>query len=260
LGHADRAAHALAEERPLAALLEVQDLCLSLGGKRILRGVRMTVQSGEVHALVGPNGAGKSSVAYALMGLSGYEPESGSICLEGGSLEGLSVHERARMGLSLAWQEPARFEGLAVREFLRAGASGGGDETLRKALNEVALDPDAYLDRLVDKGLSGGERKRIELASILVMKPRLIVADEPDSGIDVDALSRMFALFDSLRAQGTTVLLVTHSVEVMKHADRATLICCGQTVEEGPAERIRRYFTDRCIPCPYHDPREVEET
>ena len=243
----------------MTALLEVRDLCLTLDGKQILRGLTLTVQGGEVHALVGPNGAGKSSLAYALMGLSGYEPDSGSIRFDGGSLEGMSVHERARAGLSLAWQEPARFEGLSVRDFLQAAASDQGEDVLREALDEVALDPDVYLDRLVDKGLSGGERKRIELASILVMKPRMIVADEPDSGIDVDALSRMFALFDSLRAQGTTVLLVTHSAEVMKHADRATLVCCGQTVEEGPAARIRRYFTDRCIPCPYHDPREREE-
>ena len=243
----------------MTALLEVRDLCLSLDGQEILRGLTLTVQAGEVHAVVGPNGAGKSSLAYALMGLSGYEPDSGTISFDGLSLEGLSVHERARMGLSLAWQEPARFEGLSVRDFLGAGAADDGEEALRKALNEVALDPDVYLGRLVDKALSGGERKRIELASILVMKPRMIVADEPDSGIDVDALARMFDMFDSLRAQGTTVLLVTHSAEVMKHADRATLVCNGQTVEEGTARRIRRYFTGRCVPCPHHDPRQRKE-
>ena len=241
------------------ALLEVRDLSLTLDGQQILRGLTLTVRRGEVHALVGPNGAGKSSLAYALMGLSGYEPDAGTLSFDGRPLDGLSVHERARAGLSLAWQEPARFEGLSVRDFLGAGAADRGEEALREALEKVALEPAAYLDRLVDKGLSGGERKRIELASILVMKPRMIVADEPDSGIDVDALSRMFALFDSLRAEGTTVLLVTHSAEVMKHADRATLMCCGQTVEEGPAPRIRRYFEDRCIPCPYHDPRERRE-
>jgi len=241
------------------ALLEVRDLSLTLDGRQILRDLTLTVRGGEVHALVGPNGAGKTSLAYALMGLSGYEPDSGTLSFDGRPLGVLSVHERARAGLSLAWQEPARFEGLSVRDFLQAGAADKGEDALREALEKVALEPAAYLDRLVDKGLSGGERKRIELASILVMKPRMIVADEPDSGIDVDALSRMFALFDSLRAEGTTVLLVTHSVEVMKHADRATLMCCGQTVEEGPAERIRRYFEDRCIPCPYHDPREQRE-
>ncbi len=240
-------------------LLEVRDLRLALDGQTILQGLNLTVLRGEVHALVGPNGAGKSSLAYALMGLSGYEPEGGTIRFAGQSLAGLSVHERARLGLSLAWQEPARFEGLSVRDFLSAGAAEPGEDILRGTLAEVALDPDLYLGRLVDKGLSGGERKRIELASILVMKPRMIVADEPDSGIDVDALSRMFDMFAALRAQRTTVLLVTHSAEVMKHADRATLVCCGQTVEEGPAGRIRRYFTDRCVPCPHHDPRRRED-
>lgn len=242
------------------ALLKVDDLHLSMDGERILDGLSMDVERGVVHALVGPNGAGKSTLAYAVMGVQGYSPDSGSILFDGRSIGGLRMDERARMGLSLAWQEPARFEGLPVRDFLRAGAAEKTEQRLREALGKVALDPDRYLDRVVDDSLSGGERKRIELASILVMEPRLLIADEPDSGIDVEALRHMFELFESLRDNGTTVLLVTHSSEVMAHADTATLVCCGRTVEQGPAERIRRYFQDRCIPCPVHDrKRRLEE-
>jgi Fe-S cluster assembly ATP-binding protein len=239
------------------ALLEVSDLCVGLNGRQILSGVSLSVERGAVHALVGPNGAGKSTLAYALMGLPGYAPSSGDIVFDGRSLEGLSVDERARRGLSLAWQEPARFEGLTVRRLLAAGAEDDGEEALREALRQVALEPERYLDRFVDESLSGGERKRVELASILVMDPKLLVADEPDSGIDVEALRRMLELFDGLRGRGSTVLLVTHSAEVLKHADTATLICCGRIIEAGPAEEIVHYFADRCIPCPYHDAREL---
>jgi Fe-S cluster assembly ATP-binding protein len=241
------------------ALLDVRNVSLAIDGNPILRGLSLEVAPGVIHALVGPNGAGKSTLAYTLMGLAGYTPQQGEIVLDGERLNDLSVSERARRGLSLAWQEPARFEGLSVRSFLAAGAAEARDVDLRGALAKVALKPDDYMDRLVDSSLSGGERKRIELASILVMKPKLIVADEPDSGIDVEALRHMLELFDSLRHASTTVLLVTHSTEVMKHADTATLICCGRTVEEGPAEGIRRYFVDNCVPCPYHNPEESGE-
>jgi len=240
-----------------ALLLEVRDLSLSLDGKEILRDVSLAVRAGVIHALVGPNGAGKSSLAYCVMGLSGYGPQSGEIVFAGRSLAGLSVDERARLGLSLAWQEPARFEGLSVRQFLRAAARDAQESSLREALRKVALDPDRYMDRLVDATLSGGERKRIELASIVAMRPRLMIADEPDSGIDVAALQRMFELFEWLRREGTTVLLVTHSSEVMGHADTATLICHGRVVDEGPAAQIRRYFVDNCLPCPYEGAAEA---
>ncbi len=243
------------------ALLQVKDLTLSLNGQPILAGLSLEIEAGAVHALVGPNGAGKTTLAYAVMGLPDYEPDSGEILFDGERINDLPLEERARRGLSLAWQEPARFEGLPVREFLRAGREDKPEERLREVLQSVALDPDEYLDRAMDSGLSGGERKRIELASILAMGPKLMIADEPDSGIDVEALRRMFELFDHLPDDDTTVLLVTHSSEVMSHADTATLVCCGRTVEEGSAEKIRQYFTDRCIPCPVHDiTKRPEET
>lgn len=240
------------------SLLQVKDLAVEVDGNKIIRSLDMTVQAGTVHALVGPNGAGKSTLSYALMGLHGYSPSRGEIIFDGERINDLPVHERARRGLSLAWQEPARFEGLSVRRFLSAGAAEPGEGILHEALQRVALRPERYLDRMVDKGLSGGERKRIELASIVTMRPKLIVADEPDSGIDVSALEHMLTLFEWLCGNGTTVLMVTHSSEVMAHADTATLVCCGCTVEEGPASRIRRYFTDNCLPCPNRDAHEKE--
>ena len=240
------------------ALLDIDNLAVHVEGTEILRSLSMHVEEGTVHALVGPNGAGKSTTLYTLMGLHGYKAARGDILLDGDRINDLPIHERARRGLSLAWQEPARFEGLTVRQFLAAGAAEEGEGVLKEALEHVALDPARYLDRMVDESLSGGERKRIELASIVTMRPRLMVADEPDSGIDVAALEHMLRLFEWLCGNGTTVLMVTHSSEVMAHANTATLVCCGRTVEEGPASRIRRYFVDNCLPCPNHDAHEKE--
>ena len=234
------------------SLLQVQDLSLSIEGVPILSGVSLEVEEAQIHCVVGPNGAGKSTLAYSIMGLSGYRPDSGRVVFAGRDITDLPVDERARAGLSLAWQEPARFAGLSVRNFLAAGAVEKSPERLARALDRVALDPAQYLDRAVDRSLSGGERKRIELASILTMEPRLVVMDEPDSGIDIAALDKIFELLGELKAQGTSVLLVTHSSAVLQHADVGTLMCSGRVVDRADADKIGDYFITRCVPCPDH--------
>jgi Fe-S cluster assembly ATP-binding protein len=158
----------------------------------------------------------------------------------------------------MAWQEPARFEGISVRDFLSSGVANPREDQLREALNSVALDPDNYLDRMVDESLSGGERKRIEVASIVVMRPDLMIFDEPDSGIDVEALEAIFRLLATGGEGDITVLLVTHSREVLAHADVATLMCCGKAVDSASSEEIGRYFESKCIPCDIHNPDMVE--
>lgn len=231
------------------SILETRDLALDLGERRVLDHLSLEFWAGYVHAVVGPNGAGKSTLANAVMGLAGYGGFSGDILLAGESLRGLSVDERARRGVTLAWQEPARYEGLTVERFIGAGASDPSREHTGRALERVGLDPDRYLPRAVDRTLSGGERKRIELAAILTMDPRLVLMDEPDSGIDVDALEKIFAAIRRLKEKGTTVLLITHSPTVLKEADHAFLICCGRLMEKGPVKRISEYFGEKCLPC-----------
>ena len=103
----------------------------------------------------------------------------------------------------------------------------------------------------MDRTLSGGERKRIELASILAMKPRLVMLDEPDSGVDIEAIERIFAAIDQLKKEGTTVLLITHSPKVLERADHAFLICCGRLVDKGETARVMEYFSGKCLPCPH---------
>ncbi|MDI7274706.1 MAG: ATP-binding cassette domain-containing protein, partial [Anaerolineae bacterium] len=149
---------------PNQALLEVTNLHVTRDVRPILRGVNVSVAEGSIHAVLGLNGSGKSTLAYALIGSGGYAPEQGQIRFAGQDIIGLSISERGKLGLTLAWQEPARFEGLTVARYLGLGMRPLDEARMRKALIAAALDPDIYLDRYVDESLSGGERKRVELA------------------------------------------------------------------------------------------------
>ena len=241
-------------------ILDVQDLSLTLNGKKILDRLSIDFWQGHIHALCGPNGAGKSTLANTIMGLSGYTEIEGDILLEGVSLKGMSVDERARRGITLAWQEPARFEGLKVVDFLLAGATEKRRSRAARALQTVGLDPEKYLSRAVDKTLSGGERKRIELASILTMQPKIVLMDEPDSGIDVEALEQIFACLSTLKSSGTTVILITHSAAVLKQAEHAFLMCNGRLIDKGAVSRIYRYFEEKCLPCTHTNEPVGDET
>jgi Fe-S cluster assembly ATP-binding protein len=227
-------------------LLQVENLSLRRGGRDILFQVNLTVRAGEVHGLLGLNGSGKSSLAYALMGCADYLPEEGRIWFADLEITRLSISERAQLGLTLAWQEPARFEGLTVRAFLSLGLKTPDQESVRAALEAVALAPASYLGRRVDQALSGGERKRIELASILTMSPRLAILDEPDSGIDMLTLSDVESLIRRMPAHGTTVLLITHRDEMLRIADSASLMCQGSIVFHGTPMEVREFYGSRC--------------
>lgn len=230
-------------------ILTIDDLHLTLQGKKILRGIKMDIWAGHIHAIIGPNGAGKSTLVSTIMGLPGYTPDQGKIYFLGVDITSLPVYERARMGLTLAWQEPARFEGISVEKFILVGAKNKCHKRAEEVLEMVGLDPSKYLKRSVDKTLSGGERKRIELASLIAMEPKLILLDEPDSGIDFDALQKIFSLLQNLKQEGITVLLITHSLAVLNQADHAFLMCCGKVLDKGNVDRIASYFRNKCIPC-----------
>ncbi|MBN1550565.1 ABC transporter ATP-binding protein [bacterium] len=239
------------------AILELRDLSLTLGGRRILDNLTADFWEGHVHAVVGPNGAGKSTLASTIMGLGGYRDYSGDIIFEGQSLKDLSIDERARLGVTLAWQEPARFEGISVRDFLRATAKDKSEQSVRDVLDAVGMKPDEYLSRAVDKTLSGGERKKIELASILAMRPKFVMLDEPDSGIDVASLQRIFDALAAFKNIGSTVIMITHSLTVLKHAEHAFLMCCGKIVEKGNIDKMQVFFEQNCIPCDHKNRPDV---
>jgi Fe-S cluster assembly ATP-binding protein len=230
-------------------ILEVRGLTLVKDHKPILSDVSIDIWDGYVHAVIGPNGAGKSTLAQTIMGLNGYRDHSGDILFEGISIKDLSIDQRARLGMTLVFQEPARFEGLGVSDFILAGARDKSAATVDNSLGVVGLDPARYRGRAVDKTLSGGERKRIELASVFAMKPRLLMMDEPDSGVDIDSVQHIFTVIQELKREGSTVILITHSPEVLKQADHAFLLCAGQVVDKGTMENMYNYFNGRCAPC-----------
>lgn len=229
-------------------LLRVEDVWLQRPGAEVLRGVNLLVRLGEVHALLGLNGSGKTSLALVLIGASGYRPARGRILFDGRDVTDLSVTERARLGLTLAWQEPARFEGLPVADYLALGMKEPRREQIEEALEAVALAPSAYLSRPVDSSLSGGERKRIELAAVYAMRPRLAVLDEPDSGVDVLGVTDVAALIRRMASGGASVLVITHRDEMAGVADTASLMCGGAIVRSGDPDEVRAYFAQRCRP------------
>lgn len=229
-------------------LLSVEGLSLIRGGRPILREIDLRVEAGQVHALVGLNGSGKSSLAQVIMGCEGYTPDRGRLLFDGQDLAGLSITERARLGITLAWQEPARFEGIPVGKYVGLGVPGEDRERTVSALEAVALPARTYGYRAADQTLSGGERKRVELAAVYAMRPRLAMLDEPDSGIDVLSLGEIEKLIRSMLLGGTAVLLITHREELLATADVASLMCAGQVLFTGPPGETRQYYSGRCRP------------
>ena len=228
-------------------ILEIKSLAYKAGYKNILEGFSLTVDPAEVHALLGTNGTGKSTLAYLAMGCEGYRPSSGEIVFDGKVINDLKVPERATLGITMAWQEPVRFEGISVRDYL-ALKNRGTDPS--QYLEMVGLSPEMYLGRMVDKCLSGGERKRIELASVLALHPKLAILDEPDSGIDMLSTQDIVNVISAFKKNGSSVLLITHREEIVLIADRASQICNGRIVCSGNPEKVAEYYKSRkCFVC-----------
>ncbi len=231
-------------------MLELRDLTLQSQDKVIFQKINLTVNECEIFGILGPNGAGKSSLAYTLMGCEGYKVTGGQIILDGEDITDWPVWQRAKKGLTLAWQEPARFEGISVSEYIGLGMKEKSPDGISEALKGVLLDTKIYGRRKVDKTLSGGERKRIELASIYAMRPRLAILDEPDSGIDMLALERIMDFVRGMKEQGIAVILITHYADIAKIATRAALIDEGYLVKVGPTAEVVDYYENRCSCCP----------
>ena len=238
----------------MEALLEVRGVKLTIDGRPILRGVDLSVSEGEIHAILGPNGAGKSTLASLIMGINDLRsPDSGEIAFQGKVINGLPVSERAKLGITLAWQEPARFEGITVEEYLKISGRNNQNLNVEECLNLVGLDC-SYLGRFVDDTLSGGERKRVELASVLAMNPKLAILDEPDSGIDFASIEDIAKVIQTLKERGSAVLMITHREEIAEIADVATLMCDGRVVQSGDPKEVGRKFKTMCVTCEVRNP------
>ena len=231
--------------------LEIHNLHASVetdGGQReILRGVDLTVSSGQTHAVMGPNGSGKSTLAYVVAGHPKYTVTDGSITLDGANVLEMSVDERARAGLFLAMQYPVEIPGVSVSNFLRTSATAvrGEAPKLRLWIKEVkesmaalSMDP-SFADRSVNEGFSGGEKKRHEILQLELLKPKIAILDETDSGLDVDALRVVSEGVNRFQADGTTgTLLITHYTRILRyiHPDFVHVFVDGRIVESGGPE------------------------
>ena len=210
-------------------MLEIHDLHASVGGVEILKGFNLQVNPGEVHAIMGPNGSGKSTLANVLAGNLLYEVTAGKVLFEGHELLTLKPEDRARLGLFLAFQHPVEIPGVRFDQFLRAGYNGilksNGDEEidvlkfdrlLTSKLDVVNMDP-SLTKRSVNQGFSGGEKKRNEILQMAILRPKLAILDEPDSGLDVDALREVAQGINSLRSPDKSLILVTHYQRILNY-------------------------------------------
>jgi Fe-S cluster assembly ATP-binding protein len=235
------------------ALFEITDLHVSVEGREILRGVNLAVRPGEVHALMGRNGSGKSTLANALMGHPKYLVSRGSVRLDGEDMLTLPPHERAKRGLFLAFQNPIAIPGVGTGNFLRAAVKAvRGTETInalafRKELAErmsnLQMDT-SFATRALNEGFSGGEKKRAEMLQLAMLKPRVAVLDEPDSGLDIDAVRIVSDGINSVHREQPEmgVLLITHYQRILNYIkpDRVHVMANGRIVESGGSELVQQ--------------------
>lgn len=230
-------------------LLSVCGLSASADGKAILRGVDLTVGAGETHVLMGPNGAGKSTFGHVVMGDPAFSHDAGSIVFDGRDVSDLSPDKRSRAGLFLSFQAPVEIPGVPLSSFLRAtvaerpGLAMKGKEfrrRVRKLCEELDMDP-SCLDRELGVGFSGGEKKKVEMLQLLMLRPKLAILDETDSGLDVDALGVVSGGIDAYRrlCEGS-LIVITHNTRILSHlrVDRAHVMVDGRIVKDGDASLI----------------------
>ena len=228
-------------------VLSIKNLNVSIGDKEILKDVTITVKSGEVHALMGPNGTGKSTLAHTVVGSVRYKVNSGELQINGKKLNDMQVYERAREGLFVAFQEPVSVQGLRFINYLRtAYASLHPDEKLeyKKFVEEVkellkyfGLDS-SFVDRGLNEGLSGGEKKRMEALQMLILKPKFIILDEIDSGLDVDALKVVSKAISRAKENGAGIIIITHYQRILDYIkpDFVHVLINGRIAESGKGD------------------------
>ena len=230
-------------------LLRIDRLTAGIEEKELLHGVSMTVGSGETHVLMGPNGAGKSTIGLTVMGSPEYQVTGGRILFEGEDITEESADRRAKRGIFLSFQNPVEIPGLSLSDFLRNALEQISGQRmklwdfkkqLRAAMDVLQMDA-AYADRDLNVGFSGGEKKKAEILQLLMLKPKLAILDETDSGLDVDAVRTVSAGIAAYREQcGGSLLIITHNTKILESltVDRTHIIADGRITAEGGAELI----------------------
>lgn len=235
--------------KDIMALLEVNGLSAAVDGQPILQGIDLTIEEGSTHVLMGPNGAGKSTLGFALMGNPRYEITGGSIRFGGEEITELSADKRAKAGMFLSFQNPVEVPGVSLSNFIRNAEhmqTGqpvklfGFQKQMKSAMELLSMD-ETYADRDLNVGFSGGEKKKAEILQMLMLKPRLAILDETDSGLDVDAVRTVSQGVRAFQQEGHgALLIITHSTRILEalHVDTVHILVKGRIVETGDAALI----------------------
>lgn len=234
------------------ATLEIKDLHVAIEDKEILKGVNLTLKTGEIHAIMGPNGTGKSTLSAAIMGNPNYEVTQGEILLDGENLLEMEVDERARAGLFLAMQYPSEIPGITNAEFMRVAINAKRDEDNKISVMEFLkkLDkkmellnmPEEMAERYLNEGFSGGEKKRNEILQLLMLEPTFAILDEIDSGLDIDALKVVAKGVNEMRGDDFGALIITHYQRLLNYItpDVVHIMMDGRVVLTGNADLAKR--------------------
>jgi len=226
----------------MSLALKVNDLEAGIDGKQILKDLSIEVPFGEIHALMGPNGSGKSTLCHVLTGKADYEVIDGAATVDGTEIMGLDVDERARVGLLQSFQYPTEVPGVRLREFLLVAADERGIPA-EEAAERIAAEADRFgtepfLDRSLNEDLSGGEKKRSEIFQMAVLRPRMALLDEIDSGLDIDAVKQVAEAVEAMRSEDLGVLIITHYSRILRYLtpDRIHVMIGGRIVDSGGGE------------------------
>jgi len=229
-------------------MLEIKNLHVNYEGKKILKGVNLNLEKGKIHALMGPNGSGKTTLAYVLMGHPKYKITSGEILLNGEDLVKMSPDERAKKGLFLSFQQPIEVSGVTISNFLRQAYNSLNKDKLsllefrhllEKKCKELGIDP-KFLNRYLNEGFSGGEKKKAEILQLLVLNPEIAVLDETDSGLDIDALKKVAEGVNKFMNKEKTILIITHYKRILDYVkpDKVFIMINGKIVVEGGSDLV----------------------
>jgi Fe-S cluster assembly ATP-binding protein len=232
-------------------LIQIEDLHVEVEGREILRGLNLTIDKGEIHAIMGPNGSGKSTLAYVLTGRPGYEVTAGKIVYKGEDILGLEPDERAQRGIFLAFQYPTEVPGVSVVNFLRTAYNAIHSDEPKSAMAfrmylqekvDLLEIPTELVDRYVNQGFSGGEKKRNEILQMAVLSPELAILDETDSGLDIDALKHVSAGVNKLASPDVGILLITHYQRLLNYIrpHHVHVLMGGRIVSSGGFELAER--------------------